>query len=160
DPEAALKKLQPLCEDSPEAIFLYSQAMAEYTLAARAEKDNTKKGQAAVWQHVARGRDLFYKAADAPTLLPRTIYRYEALLAALLMDAVQSHNREGPADPQREDRLHRALRRAVADGRAHLKFRAERLPGFASHLPPEFRRTLLNEWIQEEPNNPVPYRLR
>ena len=48
----------------------------------------------------------------------------------------------------------------MADGRAHPKLRAERLPVLAANLPPELRRTLLNEWIQEEPNNPIPYRLR
>jgi serine/threonine protein kinase len=160
NPQAALKQLQSLCEDSPEAIFLYDQAKAEYTLAALAEKDKTKQKQAEAWQRAARARNLFYQAADAPTMLPRTTVRYEALLWAISLDALPSPRPEDIADPQRDRRLHKALRRAVSDGRAHPKFRAALLPKVAVNLPPELRRTLLNEWIQEEPNNPIPYRLR
>jgi hypothetical protein len=156
-PEAALKTLQELCEDSPESFFLFLQGIVELKLAQKAEKaGRSEKAR----KHAAHAIEVFYQAADAPTVMPHATWRYLALVSGLMLDSGVTAAQIGPAEPAAVARLQRAALRAVTAGRAHHEFRSEQLPAVAAQLPPVLRHALLSQWILEEPDNPIPYRLR
>ncbi len=169
-PDAVLEKWRTLCEDNPEATFVVNRVVAELAVGQRLEKAG-RKDQGL--EHYGRAVELCYQAADAraPTLVPRSEWRYKALCMAVLTDAAYLATRGQPAEPARDERLRDALRRVVTEGRPFRDFRAQNLPrviaelsglvrNYPQALPPDLAERLLIEWMQDEADNPVPYRLR
>ncbi len=169
NPETVLAMWEGVCADNPEATFLVHRATAEMAVAVKTEKQDRRKAL----EHAARAADTAYRAADphTPTLVPRSDWRYKALLVAVLIDASFLCTPGAPVEPWRERRLREAVRRAATEGRAHADFRAQELPkvvkslaGLAKQHPAvlsaEIPHSLLVEWMLEEPDNAVPYRLR
>jgi hypothetical protein len=168
-PLRTLERWQKISEDNPDAAFLTQRALSECAVARRADQQGLKQESL---EHAGRAVDLAYRAANSttPTLMPRSEWRYKALLLAVATDAAFLETRGEPVEPWRERRLADGILRAVTDGRDHADFRNQQLPRLADCLSQvaasspkavlsTLRRKLLIEWTQEEPRNAIPYRL-
>jgi hypothetical protein len=153
--DAAYSRMEKAHRTHPDAILLYMQAIAQVKRAATREK----KDHALAVQLGTEARDLFYRAADAPTILPRASWRYEARLAGLAMDYAIS-TEPLPADPSRFSRMRNHAERAAEQGRALPKSRLLWLPKMIDRntLDLETARFLVAAWLRDEPDAPLPLR--
>jgi hypothetical protein len=153
--KAAEALLGPVCAGHPEAYLLALRAAAagyqtKVIEDAGRPQDAVREGR--------RAADLFHRAADAPTVLPRAHWRYQALVAGLLCDAALIAA-GADADGALAERLRGGLARAVADGRAHPDGRRTCLPVLLDALPPETARVLLLLWLADSPDERAAWRL-
>ena len=84
--EAAVRRLLEASRRHPEAALLHLAASYEFERAARSYL--SKKDRVATRALLERSRDLAFRAAEAPTLLPKANFRVEARWLTVTMEAL------------------------------------------------------------------------
>jgi tetratricopeptide (TPR) repeat protein len=154
--DAALQKLEAANRTHPDAMLVFVQACAQLKRATVREKTD----HPAAVRIAAEARDLFYRAADAPTILPRASYRYQARLSGLMLDNALAAEPLA-ADPQGPARTRAQSDRLAEEGRRRPEVRRKFLPQALGNLAdPECARFLVGDWLREEPDSPDVLRLR
>jgi serine/threonine protein kinase len=147
-------ELEAALAGQPEAILAYLAASAHVMSGAIAQgrrnpEEASRQGRLA--------RDLYLRAMNLPTLLPRADYRYMSRCCATMLEAA-AIDEEHDADPVRRARLEGLIQSLIPEGQAFKAQRERLLPGVAQaleHLDRDSGRWLLQTWHRNEPGSAV-----
>jgi hypothetical protein len=146
--DAAATKLAAANRVHPDALVLFLQAIAQATSSVQ----RLKKDRAASVRLATQARNVAYLAADAPTIVPRTSYRYQARLTGLMIDSALNQE-PSAADPLRPARMREQCDRAAAEGKSLPKARRKYLPqGLEKGHDLDCARFLVAAWLRDEPD--------
>jgi hypothetical protein len=146
--DAAAARLATANRVHPDALLLFLQAITQVA----ASVQNQKKDHTAAVRLAIEARDLAYRAADAPTILPRSSYRYQARLTGLMIDNALAHE-PSVRDPLRPARMRDQCERAAVEGRSLPIARRKYLPGgVAKGHDLECARFLVAAWLRDAPD--------
>jgi hypothetical protein len=151
-----LARLTACSQESPEAVFLSMRGVLHIHRA----RPHLDAGRVPEFRReMQTALDLFEQTRTAPTLLPRSPMRYQALTLAVVAEVVLLRGRAEPT-PTQLRRLRESCTRLINEGRVWPQLRPDATDNVLRLLTDEPAPAVANDWQLDQPANRERYEAR